>query len=349
MAKLFLSGMLACSVLFGGAANAWAADPEREARERYDNAVRLYEEGAYEPALVELNRAAELKPSYKLYFNIAQVRFAMNDYAAAMDAYRQYLEKGGDKIPAARREQVQKELNKLAQRVAKLTVEVDVPGAEILVDDALVGKSPLAAPLVVNSGIRRIAVRHPDYLPQSRRVTVAGNVEDRIAFSLLSPTTSSAPPSGKVPPSPAPSTAAAPAPASPARAAEPSAAARPPSSEKSSGSTAIWVGWAVTGVLGASAAVTGIVTLSKNSSLQSDRDDATVSDEQFDDRSSQVRTLATVTDVLIASTLVAGGVSLWLTLGRDSRESAARARTLPPRPRWALGVQPRGVVLRSSF
>src|SRR4051812_184720 len=135
MAKLFLSAMLAFWLVLGCAGRARAADAEREARERYDNAVKLYEEGAYDAALVELNRAAELRPSYKLYYNIGQVRYAMHDYAAASDAYRRYLEQGGDKIPSSRREQVQKELNDLAQRVAKLTIDVDVPGAEILIDE----------------------------------------------------------------------------------------------------------------------------------------------------------------------------------------------------------------------
>src|SRR3954452_22502455 len=119
-ARASLLALLTCLNI--GVAHAEEAD--REARERYDNAVKLYEEGAYDAALVELNRAAELRPSYKLYYNIGQVRYAMHDYAAAIDAYRRYLDQGGDKIPSSRREQVQKELNELAQRVAKLTVDV---------------------------------------------------------------------------------------------------------------------------------------------------------------------------------------------------------------------------------
>ncbi len=60
-----------------------AADPEVEARERYERALKLYEERAFDAALVELKLAAELRPSYKLLYNIAQVRLAMNDFAAA--------------------------------------------------------------------------------------------------------------------------------------------------------------------------------------------------------------------------------------------------------------------------
>jgi hypothetical protein len=351
MANLFLSGTLAIGLILGCAANAWAADPEREAQERYANAVKLYEEGAYDAALVELNRAAELKPSYKLYFNIAQVRFAMHDYAAAMDAYRQYLEKGADRVPAARREQVQKELNKLAQRVAKLSVEVDVPGAEVLVDDVVVGTSPLAGPIVVNSGIRRVSVRHPEYVPQSRKVTLAGNVQDRISFSLLSP---GATPGESEPaangPTPA-TTTAPPAPSAESRAADAANGPEPAEPLRTRGSsTGMWIGWAVTGALAAGAAVTGIVTLSKDSALEEARGDLAVSNEELENRASEVRTLATVTDALAIGAVLAGGVSLWLTLSRDSGETTTpNVASATPRPRWAVALAPGRVTLKTSF
>lgn len=350
MAKLFLSAMLALWLVLGSAGRAHAADPEREARERYDNAVKLYEEGAYDAALVELNRAAELRPSYKLYYNIGQVRYAMHDYAAAIDAYRRYLDQGGDKIPSSRREQVQKELNELAQRVAKLTIDVDVPGAEILIDDAPVGTSPLAAPLIVNSGIRLVTVRHPDYLPQTRRITLAGNVQDKVSFTLVGHGT----PAGQEAASG--TSTASKGPTAP----ESSSGAPPFAVEGSLGSgstpqadttrhhassTAMWIGWATTGALAVGATVTGVITLSKNSKLADDRGRLEVSDAQIEGQASHVHTLAIVTDVLMAGAVVAGGVSLWLTIDHLSgkKASAASARS------FRVGVAPRGVRLETSF
>lgn len=351
MAKLFLCGLLAFSLALA-APDSKAADPEREARERYDNAVKLYEEGAYDAALVELNRAAELRPSFKLYYNIGQVRFAMHDYVAAMDAYRQYLDKGGDKIPSSRREQVQKELAQLAQRVSKLTVEVDVAGAEILVDDVPVGTSPLAAPVAVNAGIRLVTVRHADYLPQSRRVTLAGNVQERVSFSLARGAgTGAAPPTAATASSQdtAPSTPAA---SSQSFAVEGSLGSTPQPQERPkhhASSTAMWVGWATTGALAVSGAVTGIVTLSKNSTLADDREDLTVSDAEIDDQASSVQTLGIVTDVLLGSAIVAGGVSLWLTLDHLSEPKAAGSAGGNGSSRLRLGVTPRGVRLEGAF
>lgn len=355
MAKLFFSGILALGLALAGVTEARAADPEREARERYDNAIKLYEEGAYDAALVELNRAAELRPSYKLYYNIGQVRYAMHDYASAIEAYRQYLDKGGDKIPSARRDQVQKELNELAQRVAKLTVDVDVPGAEILIDDVLAGTSPLAAPLVVNSGIRLVTVRHPDYLPQTRRVTLAGSTQDKVSFMLVGH--GSGPEGVPATPTAAPATKG-PAPAPPASKPPPftvegslgSGEPHADHTRRHASTTAMWVGWATTGALAVGATVTGIVTLSKNSKLADERKNLDVSNAQIEKDASHVRTLAIVTDVLTASAVVAGGVSLWLTLDHGGEKQTAAGGTSSPQfSHVRVGIAPRGIRFETSF
>ncbi|HYQ25778.1 MAG TPA: hypothetical protein VER04_01125 [Polyangiaceae bacterium] len=325
-----------------------ADDADREARERYENAVKLYEEGAYDAALVELNRASELRPSYKIYYNIGQVRFAMHDYAAAMDAYRQYLDKGGDKIPPARRDQVQKELTALNQRVAKLVIETDVPGAELFIDDVSVGVTPLNAPLVVNSGIRRISARHPDYLPQSRRLSIAGGAAEKIRFALADRNAaeigSAAPvaPNGVQHP-----TAEA---VNPAAASATATGARPAdAAHKQTAQPIPWAGWVLTGAFAAGAAVTGVFALSANSSLQSDRDNLDVSASDVNSQASKVRTLATVTDCLAAAALISGGVSLWLTLRSPTEPQAGAGSKTPAAGALKLGFGPHGISMKAAF
>ena len=344
--------IVVAALLHGG--HALGADPEREARDRYESAVKLYEEGAYDAALVELNRAAELRPSYKLFYNIGQVRFAMHDYAAAIDAYRQYLDKGGDKIPQPRRDQVQKELNTLAQRVAKLSIDVDVPGAEISIDDVVVGSAPLAGPLVVNSGIRRVTVRHPDYASQSRRVNLAGGVQERVSFALANPGATVAPPappsSGTsephaAPPPPAAVTAPPRAPSAPLKT---TADTQP--SRAASAHSVPWLGWVLTGAFTVGAAVTGGLALSANSTHKRDRDRLDVSSSEFDSQATKVRTLAVVTDTLAAAALVAGSVSLWLTLGstKSGSESPQPAEKAARKP-LELGVGLGGISMKAAF
>jgi hypothetical protein len=346
--------IVVAALLQGG--HALGADPEREARDRYESAVKLYEEGAYDAALVELNRAAELRPSYKLFYNIGQVRFAMHDYAAAIDAYRQYLDKGGDKIPPARRDQVQKELNTLVQRVAKLSIEVDVPGAEISVDDVVVGSAPLAGPLVVNSGIRRVTVRHPDYASQSRRINLVGGGQERVSFALANPSATvapAAPPPSAGNPEPHPSQPAPPAVSAPPRApsAPPKTTHESQPSPQANAHSVPWLGWVLTGAFAAGAAVTGGLALSANSTLKRDRDERLdKSSSEVASEATKVRTLAVVTDTLAAAALVAGSVSLWLTLG--STKSGPESQQMPDkaaRKPLELGLGLGGISMKAAF
>ena len=72
-------------------------------------------------ALVELRRAYELAPSYKLLFNIGQVHLQKSDYASALDSFERYLAQGGDKIARKRRREIEALVEKLRQRVAEVT------------------------------------------------------------------------------------------------------------------------------------------------------------------------------------------------------------------------------------
>jgi hypothetical protein len=321
----------AAAAQFAYAAPLYAADPEVEARERFDLAVKLYDEGNYDAALVEFQRAAALRPSYKLFYNMGQVRVALDDPAAALEAYRQYLEQGGDKIPAARRAQVQTEMKRLEQRVARVTVETDVPGAEVSIDDVPMGKTPLAGPLLVNAGSRRVQVRHPGHASQSRVVSLAGAVQERVRFTLVGRAEETAPVLPARTPVPTPHA--------------PSGA--PENGERSG----LWIGWAVTGALAAGAAVTGVMALSKNSDLEDRRNGLVQNQDDLESDAKRVRTLAIVSDGLGIAALAAGGVTLWLTLESDSpegRHTTASAAT-PRLRRLRVGVGPTSAVLRGSF
>jgi hypothetical protein len=264
-----------------------------------------------------------------------------------MDAYRQYLDKGGDKIPAARRDQVQKELNALSQRVAKLVIETDVPGAEVFIDDVSVGTTPLNAPLVVNSGIRRIGARHPDYLPQSRKLSIAGGVAETIKFALADRNAAEGGAAAAVAAHPA---AVPPNPTAPAAAAmAPGAQPPEPAQAPKTAHQVPWAGWALTGAFAASAAVTGIMALSANSSLEEDRGNLDVSSSEVSSQASKVRTLATVTDCLAAAALISGGVSLWLTLRSPSEPEAAAGSKQAKVNALAVGFGPNGINLKGAF
>ncbi|MET0284147.1 MAG: PEGA domain-containing protein [Polyangiales bacterium] len=279
------------------------ADAASEARARYERAVKLYEDGVYDAALAELTRAYELNPSYKVLFNIGQVRVALQDYAGAVDTFQTYLREGGGNIPQQRSEQVRKELARIEQRVARIGVETDVQGAEVLVDDVVVGTAPLANALLVNSGTRRVAVRHPDYQVQTQRVTLAGGEQRTLSLWLkprdVAPVAAPLPPVVEAPkpllatPTPLP----------------------PPKSNRTLLLSSVW---GTTGALAVTTTLLGVFALRADGDLEDLRGEATTR-PALEDQADKVDRLALATDVMLGATAVAAGVSLWLTL-RPQRE-----------------------------
>lgn len=342
--KLWLYGRVLAAMLALAAlpvAPARADDVDEQARARYQRAIALYDDGVYDAALVELRRAYELRPSYKLLYNIGQVRLAMRDYAGALETFQQYLREGGGKVPSSRREAVQRELANLEQRVGHLSIRVDYDGAEVLIDDAPVGKSPLPGPVLVSSGLRRITAVHPERPPQTLRVSIAGGERQDVSLVLGVPPAAIA----SAPPPPAASVAA-----SVPLTAPPSVAPQPlPAKPAGPTRYAPWVGWSTTGALGLTAIGLAIGAHLKDAKLADARGQvgSSAGDKarELDGLKQQTERLALATDVLFGATAVAAGVSLWLSL-REHGKPDARGDA-PTTTRVALG--PSSLHLRTEF
>jgi hypothetical protein len=206
---------------------------------------------------------------------------------------------------------------------------------------------------VINSGIRRVSVRHPDYLPQSRRLSIAGGAQDTIKFALTDRASAATAP-GAASPSAAVGT--------PQLAHTAAGTAASPTGATSAGSAnnvhaahasphhVPWLGWALTGAFAAGATVTGVLALSSNSSLEDDRGRLDKSDSDVHSKASKVRALATVTDGLAAAALITGGISLWLTLGSsDHDEEPNSAGQKSALKAIQVGLGPGGVNLKAAF
>jgi tetratricopeptide (TPR) repeat protein len=145
-----------------------------EGRSHFQRGVQFYKESDYRAALIEFKRAYESAPNYKVLYNLGQTSLELQDYAAALSAFRKYLDDGGKEIPRDRRAQVDSELKKLEVRVARVTIKTNVDGADVLVDDVAVARTPLSSPILVSAGRRKIAIAKPGGGQQSRTVDVAG-------------------------------------------------------------------------------------------------------------------------------------------------------------------------------
>lgn len=158
------------------------AAPQSEADKRFRRGIELYGEGDFNAALIEFRRAYELDPRYQALYNIGETYFQLQDYANALKTLEQYLKDGGAKVSAERRDEVQKEIEKLRARVATIEVTTRAPGVEITVDDVARGRTPLT--IVVSAGRRKVAANQPGKPPVVQVIDVAGGDTKKVTLEV---------------------------------------------------------------------------------------------------------------------------------------------------------------------
>jgi hypothetical protein len=114
----------------------------------------------------------------------------------------------------------------------------------------------------------------------------------------------------------------------------------------------VWVGWAATGTLAATAGIVGYFGIAKANDLDSMRTDYGVSRSKLDSTKSSARTLLAISDITAGAAAVVGGITLYLTLSSPSAERAPTPRTngaTGSRKPLAVAISPRGLRLIASF
>jgi hypothetical protein len=293
-----------------------------ESQVRFKRALELYEEGGLDAARVELRRAYDLAPNYRLLYNLGQVEFELHDYPAALADFQQFLTEGGAAVPPERRAQVEQDLEKLRARVATVDIVVDVANADVLVDDVSAGTSPLAKPLVVSAGRRSLVVTRSGFVPVKRVLEVAGGDKTRFDIHLseivaASPSIDSR--SGAAPePPPVVVSREAPSPGVP------------------------WFGWGLTAILAGGAATSGLLALDASHTLEQERGSLGVTRSTLDRQQKRVETLAIVADGMTGAAVIAASLSFYFTLARPAPREEGKASV-------KVAASPSGVSLVGAF
>jgi len=296
-----------------------------EARERFQRGVALYREGSFDAALAEFKRAYEIAPNYRILYNLAQVQVERHDSVAALTLFSQYLQQGGAEIEAERRAQVERDMQSLRGRVADLTIESNVAGAQLTIDGVEAGTLPLAGPIQVNSGVRQITVAKPGYQNVSKSVTIAGAQPIKLTLTLQSLDNRAA--------GAAAGTASNDAPVEPAK-------------ESQGLSTPFWVSAITTGVFTGAAVTFGVISLNKNQKLDDELNRYPTDANAVDDARSSVKTTAALTDAFTGAAIVSAAVTVYFALKSPSSSSNAKAAPRGPIQVGASGSQ---VLLSGQF
>jgi hypothetical protein len=275
--------------------------PVDSAASHFHHGVALYKDADYAGALVEFRRAQALSPNYRVLYNIGQSLYQLQRYAEAFTAFEEYLAEGAAQVAPARRAAVETDLRALRARTGSVEVAVNVDGAEVRIDDQAVGTSPLAAPVLVSVGHRKVTVAPPDRVPMEKFIDVAVGDHAKTSFDFSAPSTAaSAPTQGATPPGAREAGSLSPTPA--------------PGAEPPRQGSLAWIPWAVTGVLAAGTAVTGALTLTAKGALSSDLATFPGDSNAISQDRSRAKGYSAASDVLLAASAVSFGVALYVTL-----------------------------------
>jgi hypothetical protein len=278
---------------------------DEEASIRFRRGLERFDEGDYTLALVEFERAYQLAPNYKALYNIALVNMQLGRYAAAYHAFARYLHDGGKAISETRRLEVQRSLDSLTTRTATVDLTTNVPGAEISLDGKTVDPTQITGPLLLDAGEHAVRATAPGYAPATRTVVLAGadHASVRLALVALAP-------------------------------------AHPSSPADNQSRSVFWPGFVATGAFAVGAAISGAVTLDARSSLSNLQNSPGSDPTLRSHEANRANTASAVADVFTGLAVVAGGVSIYLSV---------RPSSSPARASLGIGIAPDHVALTGSF
>jgi hypothetical protein len=183
---LALALMLAASpVMAQDAPRPLAESLTGAAKDEYDKGMALWQTNR-DPAkaIVKFLAAYEKSKDPRLLFNVALCARDLGQWTKVLTYARRFLDEAGTSASPEARSNADVLVRSAAPYVAKLAVQVNEPGAAIFVDDEPAGTTPLAQPLMVDIGKRRIRVTKPGFREHLREVNVVGSGDAPIDVTL---------------------------------------------------------------------------------------------------------------------------------------------------------------------
>ena len=174
------------------------AQAASDARRHFQEGMTFYSARQFRRAIEAFTLAAGLVPSADLWFNIARSHEELDEHDRAIEFYERYLR---DRVDPPDREVVQTRILALRERAeaARLArrnlpttgtvrISADRDDAEVQLDGATVGQTPMAEPLEVTPGRHALTLEAPGYIPFRSSVRVEAGVTTG-AYADLTPRT----------------------------------------------------------------------------------------------------------------------------------------------------------------
>lgn len=135
-------------------------------------------------AAKEFEAAYALDPQPGTLEQLAQAHATAGDHVAAYGDYERLLATDAKKLTKKQRTAAENALATLAKGTATIAVGTNETGADVALDGASVGVSPLAAPLRVEPGKHRLEAKKEGFEPAAKEVEAAGGGSYDVELAL---------------------------------------------------------------------------------------------------------------------------------------------------------------------
>ena len=155
-----------------------------EAQKHWDTAIALYSRGQWDGARASFNAAFEASKNPRVLFNVAVCEKNMGHYARAIDIYKRELVEGKGQLDATEEADVKAQISGLEAFVASVTIDVSEAGADVFIDEAKVGTSPLPGPVSVSIGERHVRVSKPGFADTRDTVDLKAGAQGKLSVRM---------------------------------------------------------------------------------------------------------------------------------------------------------------------
>jgi hypothetical protein len=143
------------------------------AKADYEAGKLLFGVSDYAAALIKFTSAHDASKDPRLYWNIASCEGKLHHYAKAVGMLRTYLKDGGTLLSDQDRYDATQTMSAMEPLTSTMRVTSSEDGAEVYLDDALIGKTPLD-PMLVDIGVHKVRLHKAEFDEATEEVTVSG-------------------------------------------------------------------------------------------------------------------------------------------------------------------------------
>ena len=138
-----------------------SAKNNSKAKKAFDNGISALEDHDYKEALISFETAYKASPHWLVLIHIANCHAKLNQPAAAIKAYEQFIAEGGEDIKDSDRELARKNLATQRKKVGALHLFVEPKSAGVRIDGEKLGNQPFDE-ILLRSGPHHILVIRGD-------------------------------------------------------------------------------------------------------------------------------------------------------------------------------------------